>query len=120
MDALAVSRRKRRGKDGIVARAFENAIYYVFANSVGPQGGGKWSAGDSKIVAPDERVLALADNRSEAVVVADLELSEATGSYAIRGMQRPEFLARHWRQMVEAVRKRAERSSLAFDLPGSS
>jgi predicted amidohydrolase len=119
MDALAVSRAKRRGKNGIVARAFENAIYYVFANSVGPQGGGKWSAGDSKIVAPDERVLALADNRSEAVVVADLDLSQATGSYASRGMQRPKFLAAHWRRMVNEVRKRAKRTSLGFDLPGA-
>ncbi len=118
MDALAVSRKKRGGKDGIAARAFENAIYYVFANSAGPQGSGKWSAGDSKIVAPDERVLALADNRSEAVVVADLDLSQATGSYALRGMERPRFLAARWKQMVEAVRKRAVRSSLAFDLPG--
>src|SRR5207244_11467519 len=52
LDSPAVSKAKRRGQDGIDARAFENAIYYVFANSVGPQGGGRWSAGDSKIVAP--------------------------------------------------------------------
>ena len=89
MDALAVSRKKRGGRDGVVARAFENAIYYVFANSVGPQGGGKWSAGDSKIVAPDERVLALAGNRQPAVIVADLDLSQATRSYAVRGLERP-------------------------------
>lgn len=117
MDSLAVSRKKRGGKDGIAARAFENAIYYVFANSVGPQGGGKWSAGDSKIVAPDERVLALADNRSEAVIVADLDLSRATGSYALRGMRHPEFLAARWREMVEAVKSRALRSLAGFDLP---
>jgi hypothetical protein len=75
------------------------------------------SAGDSKIVAPDERVLALADNRSEAVIAADLELSQATGSYALRGMEHPGFLAARWEQMVDAVRKRAVRSSSAFDLP---
>jgi predicted amidohydrolase len=118
MDSQAVSRKKRSGKDGIAARAFENAIYYVFANSVGPQGGGKWSAGDSKIVAPDERVLALADNRSEAVVVADLDLSLATGSYALRGMKHPKFLAARWREMVHAVKTRASRSRMGFDLPG--
>jgi predicted amidohydrolase len=117
MDSLAVSRKKRGGKDGIAARAFENAIYYVFANSVGPQGGGKWSAGDSKIVAPDDRVLALADNRSEAVVVADLDLSRATGSYAFRGMKHPRFLASRWREMVGAVKTRASRSAVGFDLP---
>ena len=118
MDSLAVSRKKRGGNDGIVARAFENAIYYVFANSVGPQGGGKWSAGDSKIVAPNERVLALADNRSEAVVVADLDLSQATGSYAFRGMEHPRFLAARWREMVDAVKTQASRSRTDFDLPG--
>ncbi|MFM7555877.1 MAG: carbon-nitrogen hydrolase family protein, partial [Verrucomicrobiota bacterium] len=42
MDSLAVSRRKRGGRDGIAVRAFENAVFYVFANSVGPQGGGRW------------------------------------------------------------------------------
>jgi predicted amidohydrolase len=117
MDSLAVSRRKRGGRDGIAARAFENAIYYVFANSVGRQGDGKWSAGDSKIVGPDERVLGLADNRSEAVIVANLDLSKATGVYAQRGLTRPPFLAPHWQRMVAAVRRQASRCSLAYDLP---
>jgi predicted amidohydrolase len=118
MDALAVSRRKRGGRDGIVARAFENAIYYVFANSVGPQGGGLWSAGDSKIVGPDERVLGQADNRNEAVIVANLDLSKATGGYARRGLTNPPFLAPHWKRMVDAVKRQAARSGLAFELPG--
>lgn len=117
MDALAVSRKKRRGCDGIAARAFENAIYYVFANSVGPQGGGKWSAGDSKIVAPDERVLQLADNRREMVIAASLDLRLATGLYARRGARRPAFLAKYWRSMVREVRRQAERAGREFDLP---
>lgn len=117
MDDLAVSRQKRGGKDGIAARAFENAIYYVFANSVGPQGHGKWSAGDSKIVAPDERVLALADNRREMVIVADLELAKATRSYAVRGLERPPFLARQWKAMVADVRRQSRRWGLAYELP---
>jgi predicted amidohydrolase len=109
MDALAVSRRKRGGRDGIAVRAFENAIYYVFANSVGPQGSGKWSAGDSKIVAPDGRVLRLADNRNEAVLVADLDMSLATRKYATEGLEDPRFLADRWRGMVAEVRRQAER-----------
>jgi len=117
MDPLAVSRKKRCGKDGIVARAFENAIYYVFANSVGPQGQGRWSAGDSKIVGPDEKVLALADNHGEAVIAADLDMSQATGVYARRGMEGPRFLAARWKQMVRAVTKQAARSLRGFDLP---
>ena len=38
LDALEVSKTKRRGRDGVAMRAFENEIYYVFANSVCPQG----------------------------------------------------------------------------------
>src|SRR5262249_30651047 len=61
LDSLAISKTKRHGRDGIAVRAFENQIYYVFANSVGPQGDGMWSAGDSKIVAPDMQILACAN-----------------------------------------------------------
>jgi predicted amidohydrolase len=117
MDALAVSKSKRKGRDGVATRAFENAIFYVFANSVGPQGDGKWSAGDSKIVAPDERVLALADNQHEAVIAADLDLAQANRTYAVRALEYPRFLAKHWKQMVSDVRARAEESALDFDLP---
>jgi predicted amidohydrolase len=112
MDTLSVSRKKRGGRDGVVARAFENAIYYAFANSVGPQGDGKWSAGDSKIVAPDEHVLKLADNRHEAVLTATLDLSKATRRYAERGLQQPQFLAPLWKKMVTAVRKQAAKSPM--------
>lgn len=107
LDTLAVSRRKRNGRDGIAVRAFENAAFYVFANSVGPQGGGKWSAGDSKIVAPNGRVLCLADNQSESILVADMNLSLATRKYARESITHPRFLARHWRAMLREVRLRA-------------
>lgn len=107
LDTLAVSRAKRGGRDGIAVRAFENAIYYVFANSVGPQGGGLWSAGDSKIVAPDSRVLALADNKSETLLVADLDLTAATGRYARESMAHPCFLSVVWRSLAREVRRRA-------------
>lgn len=116
MDALGVSRKKRGGRDGVVARAFENAIYYVFANSVGRQTSDKWSAGDSKIVGPDDTVLALADNRSPAVIAATLDLDKATRSYAKRGMSAPGFLAEYWSEMVELVRRRAAETALDFDL----
>ncbi len=107
MDSLLVSRRKRSGRDGIAIRAFENEIFYVFANSVGPQLGGKWSAGDSKIVAPDGRVVRLANNRDEAVIIADLDLGRATGKYADESREHPRFLSRYWRCMVRAVRRQA-------------
>jgi predicted amidohydrolase len=118
MDRLAVSRTKRGGRDGIVARAFENAVYYVFANSVGPQGGSLWSAGDSKIVAPSTRILKLADNENEEVLVAELDLSKANRRYAVRSMERPRFLAPDWKAMVRKVRKQAAEATQKFDLPG--
>jgi len=116
LDPLAVSREKRGGRDGMDARAFENDVFYVFANSVGPQGGGKWSAGDSKIVGPDRRRLALADNAGESVIVADLDLARAGGRYAREGLEHPRFLSRRWRDMLALVRRRAAESVRRFGL----
>jgi len=116
LDTLAVSKTKRKGCDGMDVRAFENAIYYVFANSVGPQGGGRWSAGDSKIVAPDRTRLALADNANESVIVADLDLSKATGKYALDSLRHPRFLSPHWKRMVGDLRRRAGQSLEPFGL----
>jgi predicted amidohydrolase len=116
LDAPAVSKAKRRGADGIDVRAFENAIFYVFANSVGPQGRGLWSAGDSKIVAPDRSRLALADNSGEAVIVADLDLSKATAKYARESLDHPRFLSPHWNRMLRDLRSRVRDSVARFDL----
>lgn len=114
MDTLAVSRAKHHGRDGIPVRAFENAIYYVFANSVGPQGGGKWSAGDSKIVAPDGCCLRLADNRREQVLVEDLDLSRATRKYALDSLKHPRFLTSHWRRVLRELRQRVRQTDPVF------
>ena len=111
LDTLAVSRRKRGGRDGIAVRAFENAVFYVFANSVGPQGDDLWSAGDSKVVAPDSRVLALADNRSEQVILADLDLAQATGKYAADSLAHPRFLSAEWKRMLRKVRAQARHNA---------
>ena len=100
LDTLRVSRTKRRGRDGIAVRAFENQVYYVFANSVGPQGKGLWSAGDSKIVAPDSRLLALANNRDEMIIQAELDLAHAGRKYAREALQQPVFLRNAWKQML--------------------
>jgi predicted amidohydrolase len=104
LDALAVSKTKRGGRDGIAVRAFENQIFYVFANSVGAQGGKLWSAGDSKIVAPDSQVLALANNRDEMLVHASLNLSLAGRKYAREALLQPAFLGSHWKAMLAACR----------------
>jgi omega-amidase len=104
LDALAVSKAKRHGRDGIALRAFENQIFYVFANPVGPQGGKLWSAGDSKIVTPNSKVLALANNRDEMLVHAILDLSLAGRKYAREALLRPAFLRAHWKAMLAACR----------------
>lgn len=106
LDSLAVSKTKRGGHDGIAVRAFENQVFYVFANSVGPQGEGLWSAGDSKIVAPDSRVLALANNRDEMLVQAELDLRQAERRYAIEALGQPAFLRAHWGSMLKACKAR--------------
>lgn len=120
MDSLAVSRTKRGGRDGMAVRAFENAVFYVFANSVGPQGVGRWSAGDSKIVHPDGRVLRIADNESETTLVADLALDEATGKYAQESLRHPRWLAAHWRRFLPEFIRRVRRRDalLARRFPG--
>ena len=105
LDSLVVSKAKRRGRDGIAVRAFENQVFYVFANSVGPQGGELWSAGDSKIVAPDSRVLALANNRDEMLVHASVDLSQAGRKYAREALRQPAFLRPHWKAMLAASRR---------------
>ncbi len=114
LDSLAVSRKKRNGHDGIPVRAFENAIHYVFANSFGPQGGGLWSAGDSKIVSANGEFLNLAKHDKETVVVADLDLSLATRRYARESMEHPRFLAEEWKRMIKLVKKRASRQAKKF------
>lgn len=109
LDPLAVSKAKRDGRDGIALRAFENQVFYVFANSVGPQGGGEWSAGDSKIVAPDSQVLALANNRDEMLIHARLDLSQAERKYAREALQEPRFLRRHWKTLLAACERQLVR-----------
>jgi predicted amidohydrolase len=109
LDSLAVSKKKRAGRDGIAVRAFENEVFYVFANSVGPQGGGRWSAGDSKIVAPDSQVLALANDRDEMLIDARLDLSQAGRKYAREALRHPVFLRAHWKAMLAACRRQLVR-----------
>ena len=118
LDPLAVSETKRGGRDGIVARAFENQVGYVFANTVGPQGGGFWSAGDSKIVAADAHALALANNRDEMRIEATLDLAQAGRKYARESLQQPAFLRPHWQAMLAACKRQLKtplRKSILFE-----
>ena len=108
LDSLAVSKTKRRGRDGAIARAFENQIYYVFANSVGPQGNGLWSAGDSKIVGPDARILQLANNRDETMILTRIDLTKAGRKYAREALIQPAFLRAAWQRLLTTCRQRCK------------
>ena len=112
LDSLPVSKSKRHGRDGMAVRAFENEVYYVFANSVGPQGDGWWSAGDSKIVAPDSRVLAMANNRDETVIRTELDLSRAGRKYAREALRQPAFLRAQWETMLATCRRQLRQVSI--------
>ena len=98
----------------MAAPTFENEVFYLSANSVGPQGGGKWSAGDSKIVAPDGSFLELADNRKERVLVHDLDLSLATRKYAKDSLEHPAFLRPYWRRVLPELKRRARETDRMF------
>ena len=65
-----------------------------------------WSAGDSKIVSPNLRVLALANNRDTTTIHAELDLSLANRRYAREALQRPVFLRKHWQAMLAACTRR--------------
>jgi predicted amidohydrolase len=93
----------------MAVRAFENQVFYVFANMVGPQGDGLWSAGDSKIVAPDSTVLALANHRDERLIYARMDLSLAGRKYAREALLEPAFLRRPWKVMLAACRRQLAR-----------
>lgn len=113
MDALAVSRRERGGRDGIAIRAFENPVPYVSAHPVASQGKGRWSEGDSKIVAADGTVLRPADYQEASVIVSGLDLGQATGRYAVEALSTTRFLAASWKRMVARVRRQAGRGGPA-------
>jgi predicted amidohydrolase len=59
----------------------DTAVFLVVsrsaANSVGPQRDDLWSAGDSKMVAPDMTMVALANNRDEMLIQAEIDLSKS-------------------------------------------
>jgi hypothetical protein len=75
------------------------------------RGGGFWSAGDSKIVAANSRVLALANNRDEMRIEAKLDLAQAGRKYARDALQQPAFLRPHWRAMLAACKQQLKRNT---------
>ncbi|HVZ64492.1 MAG TPA: carbon-nitrogen hydrolase family protein [Lacunisphaera sp.] len=85
----------------VQAIAVENTVYVVHANppADGLQTG---SHGQSRIVAPDGNIVEEASQLQEEVLVADLDLSRATGEYALESLQGP--LAAWWREGLKQVK----------------
>ncbi|WP_459616204.1 carbon-nitrogen hydrolase family protein [Bordetella sp. 2513F-2] len=74
-------------------RAFENGCFLVAANKVGQEG--DWQMGGGSLIAgPDGAVLASADTRSDALLVADIDRSrvdQARIAYPARRDRRPDL-----------------------------
>ena len=64
------------------------------------------------------RFLKLADNENEALILANLDLSKATGKYARESLDHPRFLSSTWKRLIREIRAKAKRSCEGFDLPG--
>ena len=83
-------------------------IFHCVANTIGESPDGKQtSSGSSFIREPNGIPLAEAGFHHEEMITAVLDISRADRSYVLDSMKNPPFLARHWRDMVRAVKMRA-------------
>ena len=88
----------------------QTRIYHCVANTVGQSPDGKQtSSGGSFIREPGGLPLAEAGYYQEEMITAVLDLARATRRYVVDSMEYPPFLRGYWREMVEAVRARADR-----------
>lgn len=85
----------------VQARAVENRVFVVHANAPADELR-KGSHGQSRIVAPDGNLLQEASQIEEEVLVADLDLAQATAETALKSLQGP--LAEWWRTGMQRVR----------------
>jgi predicted amidohydrolase len=86
----------------VVARAVENNVYIVHANapqSLDPLEG---SHGQSRIVGPDGVIFREASILGEEMIIADLDVSRATGSTALKSL-RADFLKEWWQEGMEKI-----------------
>jgi predicted amidohydrolase len=84
-------------------------MFHCVANTIGESPDGKQtSSGSSFIREPNGIPLAEAGFYQEEMITSVLDLARADRSYIIDSMKNPPFLAKHWRQMVEEVRKRKD------------
>jgi omega-amidase len=85
-------------------------MFHCVANTVGESPDGKQtSSGGSFIREPNGLPLAEAGLYQEEMITAVLDLARADRSYVEASLERPEFLRKHWQQMIEEMRARSDR-----------
>ena len=85
----------------VQARAVENGIFLVHANAPS-DGGDRGSHGESRIVDPNGNLILEAGQKEEEILIADLDLSLATRSFALKSLRGP--YRDWWREGVRRVR----------------
>jgi predicted amidohydrolase len=87
----------------VVARAVENQVYVVQANTpqkVDPLEG---SHGQSRIVDPDGTIIQEASIFREEILIETLDINRASGSFANENLRAPSFLKGWWEAGLELV-----------------
>jgi predicted amidohydrolase len=79
-----------------IARATENTIFLVMANSSASPTDLSGSHGNSKIVNPDGNILEEAGHFEERLVIADIDLSEANRMIAAKSVEQPNTMLTEW------------------------
>jgi len=84
-------------------------LFHCVANTIGESPDGKQtSSGSSFIREPNGIPLAEAGFYQEEMITSVLDLSRADRSYVLDSMKNPPFLAKHWQQMIEDMKKRKD------------
>jgi predicted amidohydrolase len=86
----------------VQARAVENTVYLVHANAPANDDGGG-SHGQSRVIAPDGRILREASMFKDEIISETLDLSKATRAFALNSLRRGPF-ADWWADGVKRVR----------------
>ena len=88
----------------IVARAVENSVYVVHANTPWDKERNEGSHGQSRIISPSGQIIEEAGIYDEQIITADLDLKKADAWLARRSLE-ADFLQDWWKQGIALVRK---------------
>ena len=84
-------------------------IFHCVANTIGESPDGKQtSSGSSFVREPGGIPLTEAGYYQEEMISAVLDLTRASRSYVLDSMQSPPFLAKHWAEMIKAMKARKD------------